>query len=118
VQTQLKLNGVVIKRPSDFKISRYDITKANRLADGLMSMELVAKKRKFFCTWQGITAKDLNVILDILWESTDMFFELSYVENNVAKLATVYKGEIPTTLYRSDDGDWVWKDVTIDLIER
>ena len=76
------------------------------------------KKRKFFCTWEAITAKDLNTLLNIIWESDSVFFTLEYVESNQVKTATVYSGAIPTALHRTDDANWIWKDVTINFIER
>ena len=53
----------------------------------------------------------------IIWETNELFFTLSYVENGQTKTATVYSGSIPTELYRTGD-NWVWKGVTFDLIEK
>jgi hypothetical protein len=118
MQSAYSLNGVTIKRPSNFKIERFNITKATRLASGLMDMQLVARKRKFYFTWSAIRASDLNVILDIIWESQDVFFTLDYIENNEHKTAIVYSGSIPSTLHHTDVVDWVWEDVQIDFIEQ
>ena len=118
MKSQLTLNGVAIKRPSNFKIERYNITKSSRLASGKMSMELIAKKRKFFCTWDAIGSKDLNKILAQIWDSRSAFFKLTYVESNVTKSATVYAGAIPTELHRTDNAEWVWKNVQINFIEQ
>ena len=118
MKTDFKLNGTTIKRPDDFNIERYKVTKATRLADASMAMEFIAHKRKFYFTWNAITATELNKILAIIWDTAAVFFTLSYVESNVTKTATVYAGSIPTRFHRSDDGDWVWKDVTINFIER
>ena len=82
-----------------------------------MCGDLIAKKRKFYFTYAAITAKDLNTILDTIWETNELFFTLSYVENGQTKTATVYSGSIPTELYRTGD-NWVWKEVTFDLIEK
>lgn len=118
MRSDYKLNGVAIKCPSSFKIERYNITKSNRLASGKMSMELIAKKRKFYFAYDAIDATELNVILDIIWETNAVFYTFTYVENNVTKSAVVYTGSIPNELYRTDDGDWVWKNLTFDLIEQ
>ena len=112
-----KINGTPIKRPSQFKIERYNVTNLQRLANAKMCGDLIAKKRKFYFTYTAITAKDLNTILDIIWETNELFFTLSYVENGQTKTATVYSGSIPTELYRTGD-NWVWKGVTFDLIEK
>lgn len=118
MKSQLKLNGTVIKTPHQFKIERYNITSAKRLSSGRMQMDLIAKKRKFFCTWEAITAAELNTILNIIWETNSVMFTLSYVENNVVKSATVYAGALPSTLFRTDDLNWIWTDVQINFIEQ
>ena len=48
MKTSFKIDGVAIKRPSAFKISRYYLTKSGRLSSGKMTADIVAKKRKFF----------------------------------------------------------------------
>jgi hypothetical protein len=109
--------GRPIRQPSDFAISRYNITKSGRTASGNMVMDLVAKKRKFFFTYEVLQGKDLEVILSAI-DSDAMFFTLDYVENNVSKSAVVYVGEINYKRFRTFDNGWYWKDVTFNLIER
>lgn len=118
MKTAYSINGVSIKRPHDFKIERYRITKAERVASGKMVMENIARKRKFYLTWEAISATDLNKILDIIWETSSCFFTFQYVESNQVKTATCYVGSIPTTLFRSDPANWVWKDVSMNFIEQ
>lgn len=111
------LNGVAIKRPSTFKIEKYKITNASRLANGDMVADVLSRKRKFYFTYNAISSKELNKILDILWENDDYFYEFTYVENGVQKSAIVYPGSIPAELHRPE-GEWVWKNVTFNLIEQ
>lgn len=111
------LNGVAIKRPSTFKIERYKVTNADRLANGDMVADVLNRKRKFYFTYNAISASDLNVILDAVWENNDYFFPFTYVENGVTKYAKVYPGAIPSELHRPE-GNWVWKNVTFSLIEQ
>ncbi|MFA6870379.1 MAG: hypothetical protein WCQ63_05315 [Methanomethylophilus sp.] len=113
------VNGVAIKNPSAFKIERYNITNMERLADAKMVGDLIAKKRKFYFTYEAITGYDLNVILEAIWETDSLFFTLNYVDNGVAKTATVYVGSIPTDLHKAGrTTNWVWKNVTFNLIEQ
>lgn len=116
-QDTYTLGGVTIKRPSLFKIEKYKITNANRLANGNMVADVIARKRKFSLTYNVITATELNKILGVIWENDSYFFAFTYVENGVKKSATVYPGSIPADLHRPE-GVWVWKNVTIDLIEQ
>ena len=116
-KSSFQINGKDIKRPSGFKIERYNVTNLHRLANATMCGDLIAKKRKFYFTYEAITAEELNNILDIIWETDNLFFTLTYVENNTTKKARVYSGSIPSELYRTGS-NWVWKGVTFDLIEK
>lgn len=111
------LSGTTIKRPSSFKIEKYKITNASRLANGDMTADVLAKKRKFTLTYNQIKATDLNKIIDILWDNMEYFFAFTYIENGVEKSATVYPGSIPADLY-APVGNWTWKNVTLSLIEK
>lgn len=117
MQQSYRINGVPIRRPDNFKIERYKITDLQRLASGDMGGDLIAKKRKFFFVYDGITSDQLDVILDAIWEVDGVFFDLSYIESNVEKTARVYVGAIPTELHRTG-AKWVWKNVTFNLIEK
>ena len=114
-----QISGVDIKNPSEFKIERYNVTNMERLADAKMVGDLIAKKRKFYFTYEAISGYDLDRILDLIWETNALFYELTYLENGVSKSATVYVGSIPTELHRAGRAtNWVWINVTFNLIEQ
>lgn len=112
----LYLDGKRIKTPQEFSISKFNLTKSGRVASGKMTMELIAKKRKFFFTYEVLSGKDLDTILSVI-DSNKMFFKIQYTENNVIKNATVYVGEISQEKFRTHMG-WYWKNVTFNLIEQ
>ena len=112
------VNGRAIKNPSAFKIERYNVTNMERLANAKMVGDLIAQKLKFYFTYEAITASDLDNILEAIWESKKIFFPLKYVENGKSKSATVYVGSIPTELHSAKSKEWVWKNVTFNLIEQ
>jgi hypothetical protein len=112
----LTINGTVIKTPTNFTIERFNLTKAGRTASGKMTMELIAKKRKFTLEYAVLTGSELNTILSLI-DGNVLFFTLGYTENGTAKTATVYAGAIPSTLYRND-GPYYWTDVSFSLIEQ
>lgn len=113
------VNGVAIKNPSGFKIERYNVTNMERLADAKMVGDLIAKKRKFYFTYDSISGYDLDVILEAIWETNALFFPITYVENGVSKSATVYTGSIPTDLHKAGrTTNWTWKNVAFNLIEQ
>ena len=116
------VNGVSIKNPTAFKIERYNVTTMTRLSNADMTGDLIAQKRKFYFTYDAITAAELDTILEAIWESQKLFFTLEYPyqgeSNN--RSATVYVGSIPAELHRGDmaSPNWVWKNVTFNLIEK
>lgn len=113
------VNGVAIKNPSSFKIERYNVTNMERLADASMAGDLIAKKRKFYFTYEAISGEDLDTILEAIWETDALFFTLEYLENGVAKTAQVYVGSIPSDLHHAGrTTNWVWKGVNFNLIEQ
>lgn len=111
-----KLNNTKIKTPPDFEIEHYNITKADRNAEGDMIMELVAKKRKFILSYPVLSAKELGEILGEI-DTANVFFTFEYPDNGQVKTATVYTGPIRRRRFRTDQG-WYWRDVTFNLIER
>lgn len=113
------INNIAIKNPTTFKIERYNVTNMERLADATMAGDLIAKKKKFYFTYDAITGEELDTILSAIWESTELFFPVQYVENGITKTAQVYVGAIPTELHRAGKtSNWVWKGVNFNLIEQ
>lgn len=113
------INGRAIKNPSTFKIERYNVTNMERLADASMVGDLIAKKLKFYFTYDAISAEDLDNILEAIWDTNSLFYPLEYMENGVKKVATVYVGSIPAELHKAGrTSNWTWKNVTFNLIER
>jgi hypothetical protein len=90
-----------------------------RLADAKMVGDLIAKKRKFYFTYEAITGEELDNILEAIWETNSIFYPLEYLENGEKKSAIVYVGSIPTELHRAGKTtNWVWRNVTFNLIEQ
>lgn len=112
------VNGVTIKNPSTFKVERYNVTTMSRLSNADMVGDLVAKKLKFYFTYEVISAKDFDSILRAIWDSDELFFPLEYIDRGVQKRATVYVGSIPSDLQYMSANNTVWKNVTFNLIER
>lgn len=113
-----KINGITIKNPSSFKIERYNVTTMERLSNADMVGDLVAKKRKFYFTYDALTAAELDTILSAIWEGSKLFFSLVYTDRGKTKSATVYTGSIPAELHHMSKKNTVWKNVTFNLIER
>lgn len=112
------VNGIGIKNPSTFKIERYNVSNMERLADANMVGDLIAKKLKFYYTYDAITAHELNTILDAVWNTEGLFFPITYDYQGELRSAIVYVGSIPSELHSAKSNEWVWKNVTFNLIER
>ncbi len=112
------INGVTVKNPSTFKVERYNVTTMERLSNADMVGDLVAKKKKFYFTYNAISAEEFDNILRAIWDSDKLFFPLEYDDRGVPQHATVYVGSIPADLHYMSDRNTVWKNVTFNLIER
>ena len=116
--SHFKVNGTYIKSPSTFKIERYLVTNLERLANADMVGDLIAKKLKFYFTYESLTGEDLATILGAIWDSGTIFYELEYHDDDgSAHTVTVYSGSIPSELHKASK-NWVWKNVTFDLIQK
>ena len=114
----MKINGVQVKNPSSFKVERYNVTTMDRLTDASMVGDLIAKKRKFYFTYDSLSASDLDAILQAIWDSDSLFFPFTYTDRGTEYTYTVYVGSIPTELHYMSTLNTVWKNVTFNLIER
>lgn len=112
------VNGVAIKKPSTFKVERYNVTTMERLSNADMVGDLVAKKRKFFLTYDAISAADFDVILSAIYDSDTLFFPFTYEDRGAVQSATVYVGSIPAELHYMSSSNTVWKNLIFNLIER
>ena len=115
---EFTVNGVVIKKPSTFKVERYNVTTMERLSNADMVGDLVAKKRKYYFTYESISAEEFDRILSAIYDSDALFFPFTYPDRGVTQSATVYVGSIPADLHYMSDSNTVWKNLTFNLIER
>ena len=114
----MRINGITIKNPSAFKVERYNVTTMERLSNATMVGDLVAKKLKFYFTYDAISAEDFDTILRAIWDSNSLFFPFEYADRGVTKRTMVYVGSIPSDLHHMSSRNTVWKNVTFNLIER
>lgn len=112
------INGITVKNPTTFKVERYNVTNMERLSNADMVGDLIAKKLKFYFTYDAISAEDFDTILEAIWNSDNLFFPFEYDDRGRHIKATVYVGSIPSELHYMSDANTVWKNVTFNLIER
>lgn len=110
----LKVNGTVIPSPTSFQPAHYKITKSTRLSNGSMSMELIAKKKKFVLKYDVITAAELNSILNLA-DTNFMFFAFEHNDRGFVETHVCYCGDIPYELIAAGK---YFKNFQIDFIEQ
>lgn len=113
----MRINGIEIKNPSKFRVERYNVTNMERLSNADMVGDLIAKKKKFYFTYDAISAEEFDVILSAI-DTNTIFFPFEYYDRGSLKRYTVYVGSIPSELHYMSSVNTVWKDVTFNLIER
>lgn len=109
------------KHPTTYKIERYNITTLSRIANGEMVGDLVARKKKFYFTYDAINAIDMDNILDAVYYMPQIFFFLHEPQPDGSyQTFRVYVGSIPQELHRAgaNRANWIWKNVSFNLIEK
>jgi hypothetical protein len=111
------IDGVAVKEPpAGLSIEKYNLTKSGRVATGKMTLEIIAKKKKFNFEYPIMSGADFDRISAIV-DGTKGFFSFQYDENGNQKTAIVYGGAIKATKSRSISG-YYWKDISFALIEQ
>jgi len=110
------INNTRIKNPHTFSIERYKLTKSGRIASGLMTMDVIAKKKTFQIHYDVLEGPDLDTIINLL-DSDNAFYSFKFTERGQECTYTVYAGAIKYEKFRSD-GVTYWKNVEFQLIEQ
>lgn len=111
------IDGIQIKTPQ-LKVGTFLITKSERTADGTMTMDIIAEKRRLDLTWPIIRDTDLQQILSLLKSKT--FHQVTYPDPEYGedRTITVYRGDVTTETGHKVEGTRYWRDVSIALIEQ
>lgn len=112
-----KIDGKAIKPPK-LGEERYNITKSNRLADGTMSMEIIAKKTKLILSYNSISSKEFDRIMQLI-DTYNPFFDVTVDTDGKIKTYRMYVGAIKRDAVRTLSGEeWCWTNVSFNFIER
>lgn len=114
---QIAINGTRIRAPQSYKVSSYRLTKSGRVANGDMTAEIIAKKRKLFLSYPSLSSTDVKQLEDLVGGDTAFFFTVTYTEDGEEKSMIAYAGEFQKTLVR-EGPVWYWKDVQVNFIEK
>jgi hypothetical protein len=112
------IGGIQIKNPTTITFEDYNLTKGGRLASGKMTLDLVAKKRKFLLHYDIISSSALASMLSVA-NSDTLFYTFEYTEDDVQKTAQVYTGDLTKTPSRGGTNvAWCYSDFEIHFIEQ
>lgn len=112
----LKINGVPLKNPTDLKRSTHNLSNSGRVASGLMTLEIVARKAKLEVGYDVMSGNDFDK-LNSLIDNGVPFFTVEHLNNGRYEKFTMYTGAIHAEKFRQHMG-WYWKSVSFDLIEQ
>lgn len=103
--------------PAELRIGRFDLTQAERAADGTMQIEVIRTDViRLDVAWRYITSADLQTILGALSASLP-FFRVTYEDASGPRTITCYRGDRNMPMRRRVGGVTYW-DFEVALIER
>lgn len=112
----ITISGVVMPTPSEFSVSVYDISKAERNANGNMIIERITTKKKLSISYTFLTAEQAQTVLNAIAPTT---YDVTYVDpiDNSTKTARFYCGDRNIGMIDYLDNVPRYKDLGFDLIE-
>jgi hypothetical protein len=114
----LWIAGIQVAKPSKVKVGRFDITKGERTASGVMRLDVVrAGVRRVDVTWTKLRDDLYEEILDLL-AANKPFFEFRYPDAGGTKSMVCYAGDINADIWHTINGVRYWDTVTIAFIEQ
>lgn len=113
----IKINGVTIKVPNDFKVDFSDIDgESNRNAKGELIRDRIAVKRNLSCSWPALTQAEASVILNAI---KDVYFTVNYpdpMDGLVTK--TFYVGSRNMPMLSNRGGNVMWDGLSCSFVEK
>ncbi len=114
----IRIAGVEVSRPAEVRVGRFDLTKSNRSASGVMVMEVVrAGIRRVDVTWRMLSDSDLRTILDVI-AANKPFMMVEYPDAGGQQQMMAYTGDITYSAWHTRNGVRIWEEVSIPFIER
>lgn len=111
------IDGVAMPTPHEMSIGIYDVSKAERNANGYMIMERITTKQKIELSY---TFLDVSNLRQILVAITPVFFSVTYPDpvTGANRTGTFYVGDRKLGILDYYDGVPRHKDVAFNFIER
>lgn len=113
----LKVAGTLLPNPAKLEVGEFDISRAERTADGTMAMEIIATKRRIDVEWHMIPDSQLNTILNAV-KANRPFFSVEYPFAGGTTTMTCYLGDRQLGLWHTRNGVRYWESVKMAFVER
>lgn len=112
----LKVNGMDIPTPSEFKVGIQDISKADRVASGQIVIDRIATKIKLEMSWNYLSPENLSMLLTAISEVT---FNVTYPDPQTNSILTkrFYVGDRNVGMYSYINDTPVYVNIGFNFIE-
>jgi hypothetical protein len=112
----ITINGVVVPTPTEFSVSVYDISKAERNANGNMIIERITTKKKLSISYTYLTASQASIVFNAIAPTT---YDVTYIDpvDNVTRTSKFYCGDRTIGMIDYQNNVPRYKDLGFDLIE-
>ena len=114
-----KINGKVIRAPTELAVSFETLDKAERTVDGTMVVDIIGTKRKVDVSWEYLSKEDMTTLTKAI--GGDKFAEIAFHDNTTGSLVTMTARSEGITYQPHYDwakGKIMWKSVSVTFTER
>lgn len=113
----IKIDGVSLPISVEYLISILDLSKAERTANGNMTIERIATKRKLELAWKHLSQQQLSQLLNLV---EPVFFQVEYPDpqDDTIRTGTFYCGDRTIGALGYVNGQVRWRDIKFNLIEK
>lgn len=113
----LSISGVALPTPTEVSFGVYDISKAERNANGTMLIERITTKKKISVTYAFVTKEQMSTILKLV---EPVFWDVTYIDPVTSNTVTgsFYCGDRNLGMVDFVNGVPRYKDLSFELIER
>jgi hypothetical protein len=113
----ISIGGVALPTPSEVTVGVFDISKAERNANGTMLIERITTKKKISCTYTFVTREQLSIILKLV---EPVFWDATYIDpvTNTTVTGSFYCGDRNLGYVDFINNVPRYKDLSFELIER
>ena len=113
----ISINGVALPTPSEFAVGVFDISKAERNANGNLIIERVTTKQKLTISYAFLSGTNLSTVLNAL---SPVYYNVTYRNplTNLSRTSSFYCGDRNVGMIDFINGIPRYKDLSFSLIER